>query len=91
MMLGVTYVIYGCPSARAISGVSLYWSYLTLDQNIVAVITPDRVIDGNLKKQIKNQTLFTCILFLLTSIFQYVSYWWKVFYLLATQLPIFSW
>ena len=75
MMLGVTYVIYGCPSARAISGVSLYWSYLTLDENIVAVITQDRVIDGNLKKQIKNQTLFTCILFLLTSIFQYVSYW----------------
>ena len=66
MMLGVTYVIYGCPSARAIPGVSLYWSYLTLDENIVAVITQDRVIDGNLKKQIKNQTLFTCILFLLT-------------------------
>ena len=91
MMLGVTYVIYGCSSASAILGVLLYWSYLTLDENIVAVITQDRVIDRNLKKQIKNQTLFTCILFLLTSIFQYVSYWWKVFYLLATQLPIFSW
>ena len=75
MMLGVTYVIYGCSSASAILGVLLYWSYLTLDENIVAVITQDRVIDGNLKKQIKNQTLFTCILFLLTSIFQYVSYW----------------
>ena len=66
MMLGVTYVIYGCSSARAIPWVSLYWSYLTLGENIVAVITQDRVIDDNLKKQIKNQTLFTCILFQLT-------------------------
>ena len=35
-------------------------------KNIVAVITHDRVIDGNLKKQIKNQILYTCILMLLT-------------------------
>ena len=26
----------------------------------MAVITRDRVIDGNLKRQIKNQTLHTC-------------------------------
>ena len=39
MMLGVTYVIYGCSSTRATPGVSLYRSYLTLDENIVAVIT----------------------------------------------------
>ena len=55
MMPGVNYVIYGCSSARLTPGVSLYQS-LTLEENIVAVITQDRVIDDNLKKQIKNQT-----------------------------------
>ena len=39
MMLGVTYVIYGCSSMRTTPGVSLYRSYVTLDGNIVAVIT----------------------------------------------------
>ena len=39
MMFGVTYVIYGCSSRRTTPGVSLYQSYLTLDENIVAVIT----------------------------------------------------
>ena len=65
MMPGVNYVIHGCSSARLTPGVSLYQS-LTLEENIVAVITQDRVIDDNLKKQIKNQTLCTCRLFLLT-------------------------
>ena len=66
MMSGsVNYVIYGCSSARLTPGVSLYQS-LTLEENIVAVITQDNVIDDNLKKQIKNQTLYTCRLFLLT-------------------------
>ena len=51
MMPGVNYVIYGCSSGRIISG---------------AVITQDGVIDDNLKNQIKNQTLCTCRLFLLT-------------------------
>ena len=37
--LGVTYVIYGCSSTRTTPGVSLCRSYLTLDENIVAVIT----------------------------------------------------
>ena len=55
MMLCVNYVIYSCSSARLTPGVSLYQS-LTLEENIVAVITQDRVIDDNLKKQIKNQT-----------------------------------
>ena len=32
---------------------------------IVAVIIQDRVMDDNLKRQIKNQTLCTCRLFLL--------------------------
>ena len=66
MTLGVNYVIYGCSSPRTIPGVSLYRSCLTLEENIVAVITQDRVIDDNLKRQIKNQTLCTCRLFLLT-------------------------
>ena len=65
MMPGVNYVIYGCSSARTTPGVSLYRS-LTLEENIVAVITQDRVIDDNLKKKIKNQTLRSCRLFLLT-------------------------
>ena len=65
MMPGVTYVIYGYYSAKTTPWVSLYQS-LTLEENIVAVITQDRVIDDNLKRQIKNQTLCTCRLFLLT-------------------------
>ena len=65
MMPGVNFAIYGRPSARTTPGVSLYRS-LTLAENIVAVITQDMVIDDKLKKQIKNQTLCTCTLFLLT-------------------------
>ena len=65
MMPGVNYVIYGCSSARTTQGVSLYWS-LTLKENIVAVITQDRVIDNSLKRQIKSQTLWTCRSFALT-------------------------
>ena len=53
-------------------------------KNIVAVITQDRVIDDNLKRQIKNRTLYTCRLFLLTRIFQYISNWSKVFEHLPT-------
>ena len=65
MMPGVNYVIYGCSSARATPGVSLSWS-LTLEENIVAVITQDRLIVENLKRQIKEKTLCTRRLFLLT-------------------------
>ena len=53
-MSGVNYVIYGCSSARATPGVSLYWS-LTLEQNILAVITQDRVMTiwrGKLKTKL---------------------------------------
>ena len=35
-------------------------------KNTAAAITEDRVIDDNLKKQIKNRTLYTCRLLLLT-------------------------
>ena len=64
MMPGVNYVIYGCSSARTTPGISLYQN-LTLEENIVAVITQDRVIDNNLNRQIKNQTSCTCRLFIL--------------------------
>ena len=65
MMPGVNYVIFGCSSARTTPVVSLYRS-LTLEENTVAVITQDRVIDNNLKRQIKSQTLCTCRLFVQT-------------------------
>ena len=58
MMTGVNYVKYGCSSARTTPEVSLYRS-LTLRKNINAVITQNRMIDDNLKRQIKNQTLCT--------------------------------
>ena len=64
-MPGVKYVIYGCSSARTTPGVSLYRS-LTLEENIIAVMAQDRVIDDYLKRKIKNRTLCTCKLFLLT-------------------------
>ena len=78
MMPGLNYVIHGCSSARTTPGVSLYQS-LTLEENIVAVISQNRAIDNNLKRQIKNQTFFTCRLFVITKIFQYISTWSKVF------------
>ena len=65
MMPGVKYVIYGSSSARTTLGVSPYRN-LTVEENIVAVNTQDRVLDENLKGQIKNQTLCTCRLFLIT-------------------------
>ena len=46
MMSGVNYVVYGDSSRRTPPGVSLYQS-LTLEENIVAVITQDRVIGDN--------------------------------------------
>ena len=60
-MPGVNYVIYGCFSARKTPGVSLLSLYrsLTLEENTVAVISQDKVIDDNLKRQIKNRTLCT--------------------------------
>ena len=49
MMPGVNYVIYGCSFTKTTPGVSLYWSF-TLEENIIAVITQDRVIDDNFEK-----------------------------------------
>ena len=65
MMPGVNYVIHDSFSVRTTPGVSLYGS-LKLEKSIVAVITQYRVIDDNLKRQIKNRTLCTSRLFLLT-------------------------
>ena len=53
-------------------------------KSIVAIITQDRVINGNQKKQIKNRTRYPCRLFLLTRILQYISNWSKVFEHLPT-------
>ena len=64
MMPGVGYVIYGCSTVRTTPGVTQCWS-LTLEENIAAVITQDRLIDDNLKRQTKNQTFWTRRLFLL--------------------------
>ena len=61
-MPGASYVIYGCSSVRTTPGVSLYWS-LIVKENIVAVITQGRIIDDNLKGQIKNKTLYSCRLY----------------------------
>ena len=77
MMPGLNYVTYGCSWART-TGVSLQWSF-TLEENIILVITQDRVVDDNLKRQIKNRTLCTIRLFLPTWIFQYTSNWSKAF------------
>ena len=55
MMPGVNYVIYGCSSARTTPGISIYRSLaITLEKNIIAVITQDRVTDdrkGKLKTE----------------------------------------
>ena len=61
----VNCVIYGCFSARITPGVLLYWR-LKPEENIVAVTTQDKVIDDNLKRQIKNRTFCTRRLFLVT-------------------------
>ena len=58
--------IFNCHSPRAAPGISFFRVPTKDDENwrnnIVAVITRDRVIDGNLKRQIKNRTLHTCVL-----------------------------
>ena len=66
-MPGENYSIFNCHSSRAAPGISFFRvptkddEYSTNWRNkLVAVITRDRVIDGNLKRQIKNRTLHTC-------------------------------
>ena len=69
--------MYGCLQEQ-LQELSLYGS-ITLEKKYCCVITQDRVIDDKLKRQIKNQTLYTCRLFLRIRIFQYISNWSKVF------------
>ena len=54
MMPGVNYVMYDCSSAKTAPGVSLY-RCLTLEENIVVVVTQDRVIDENFKSKLKTE------------------------------------
>ena len=54
MIPGVIFVIYGFYSEKTTLGVSLYLSF-TLEENIITVITQDRVIDDNLKSQLKTE------------------------------------
>ena len=54
MMSVVNYVIHGCSSARITPGVSPYRS-LTLEENIIAVITHDRVIEATWKGKLKSE------------------------------------
>ena len=75
MLLIVNYVIYGCSSARKTPGVSRYHRSLTLEEDFVAVNAQDRVIDHNLKRQVKSQTLRTFRLFLLTITLQHICNW----------------
>ena len=65
MMPGVNYVMYGYPSARTTPGVSLYRN-VAMEENIIAAITQNSVIDDILKRQIKIRTLCACRSFLLT-------------------------
>ena len=57
-MPAVNYVIYGCSSREKLQELSLNRNF-TLEEKIVAVITQNRVIDDNLKRQIKNRSLYT--------------------------------
>ena len=54
MIPGVNSVIYGYSSAITTPEASLYRS-LTLEKNIISVITQNRVIDDNLKRQLKTE------------------------------------
>ena len=57
-----------------------HYTAVTLEENIVAVITQGRVIDDNLKRQIKNETLCSCRLFLITKIFQDIGQLFFIFW-----------
>ena len=75
-MPGVTYVIYGCFSARTTLGVSLLLLYRswTQEENIVAVINQYKVIDDNLKRQIKLLLNFNILAICLPTLFaQYIA------------------
>ena len=89
-MLAVNYVIYGYSSLRATSGVITMQELHTGGKALLQLLLKiGWVIDDNLKRQIKNQTVYTCRLFLVTRIFQYISNWSKVFKHLPTLFKIY--
>ena len=65
-----------------------YTGALKWRKSIVVVVTQDRVIADNLKKQIKNQTLYTCRLFLLTLIFNILAIGQKYLNILEFTDPL---
>ena len=75
----VNYVVYCCSSSRTTPGVITIQELHSGGKTFLQLLHKiGWVIDDSLKRQIKNRTLYTCRLFLLTRIFQYVSNWSKV-------------
>ena len=85
IMPAVNYQIYGCSSSRTTPGVITLQELHTGGKTLLQLLHKRVwVIDDNLKRQIKNRTLYVCRLFLLIRIFQYISNWSKVFEHLPT-------
>ena len=61
------------PLCEQFQELSLYRSFTLRRENIVTVIIQDRLIDDNLKRQIKNRTLYTSRLFLITKFFNILA------------------
>ena len=80
-MPAANYVIYGSSSSRTTPKVITIQEFHTGGKILLQLL---HKIDDNLKMQIKNRTLYTCRLFLLTRIFQYISNWSKIFEHLPT-------
>ena len=79
------------PPREKVQELGVYKGASHCKKNILVVITQDRVIDHNLKRQIKNRILYTFRLFLLTQIFKYISNWSKVFEHLPTLVLQYTW
>ena len=65
MIPDVNYVIYGCSSART-TPKSITIPKLNTGEKCYCSYYSRQVIDDNLERQIKHQTLCTCRLYLLT-------------------------
>ena len=86
-MPAVNYVIYGCSSLRTTPGFVTIQVLHTGRKSLLQLLLKIGLIDDNLENQIKNRTFYTCRLFLLTQIFQYISNWSIVFEHLHTLFP----
>ena len=84
-MHGFNCATYCCSSSRTTPVVTLQRSS-NRGKYFCSYIYQDRVIDEDVKRQTKKQTLYTCRLLPLTWIFQYISNWSKVFELLRASL-----